>query len=73
MSKKVTKKKVKSTLTAEDRAAIIKVINKTRDLVGTVLECGGAMTHDCHEVTDLARKLREQLGFKRDNWYSEFK
>ena len=72
MSKKVTKKKVKSTLTAEDRAAIIKVINKTRDLVGTVLECGGAMTHDCHEVTDLARELGDQLGFKRENWYSDF-
>ena len=72
MSKKVTKKKVKSTLTAEDRAAIIKVINKTRDLVGTVLECGGAMTHDCHEVTDLARELGNQLGFKRENWYSDF-
>ena len=72
MSKKVTKKKVKSTLTAEDRAAIIKVINKTRDLVGTVLECGGAMTHDCHEVIDLARELGDQLGFKRENWYSDF-
>jgi hypothetical protein len=72
MSKKVAKKKVKSTLTAEDRAAIIKVINKTRDLVGTVLECGGAMTHDCHEVTDLARELGDQLGFKRENWYSDF-
>ena len=70
---KKTAKKPKTKLTAEDRAAIVKVINKTRDLVGTMLECGGAMTHDCHEVTDLAINLGEQLGFKRDNWYSEFK
>ena len=72
-AKKKTAKKPKTKLTAEDRAAIIKVINETRNLVGTVLECGGAMTHDCHEVTYLARKLGEQLGFKRDNWYSDFK
>ena len=73
MSKKVKKKAPKSSLTAEDRAAIVKVINKTRDLVGTVLECGGAFTHDCHEVTDLARELGDQLGFKRENWYCDFK
>ena len=72
-AKKTPAKKPKTKLTAEDRAAIIKVINETRNLVGTVLECGGAMTHDCHEVTDLARKLGEQLGFKQDNWYSDFK
>jgi len=72
-AKKKTAKKLKSNLTPEDRAAIVKVINKTRDLVGTVLECGGAMTHDCHEVTDLARELGDQLGFERENWYSDFK
>ena len=72
-AKKKTAKKLKSNLTPEDRAAIVKVINKTRALVGTVLECGGAMTHDCHEVTDLARELGDQLGFERENWYSDFK
>ena len=72
-AKKKTAKKLKSNLTTEDRAAIVKVINKTRDLVGTVLECGSAFAHDCHEVTDLARELGDQLGFERENWYSDFK
>ena len=72
MSKKVTKKKVKSTLTPEDRADIVKFINESRSLVGTVLECGSAWANDCHKVDDLGRELGRKLGFKHENWYSDF-
>ena len=72
MSKKATKKS-NSTLTPQDRADIIKVLNKSRSLVGDVLECGSAMANDCHEVDNLVRKLGGQLGFKQENWYSDFK
>ena len=72
MGKKVTKKKAKSTLTAEDRADIVKFINKSRSLAGTVLECGSAWANDCHKVDDLGRELGRKLGFKHENWYSDF-
>ena len=72
MGKKVTKKKAKSTLTAEDRADLVKFINESRSLVGTVLECGSAWANDCHKVDDLGRELGRKLGFKHENWYSDF-
>jgi len=72
MSKKVTKKKAKSTLTPEDRADLVKFINESRSLVGTVLECGSAWANDCHKVDDLGRELGRKLGFKHENWYSDF-
>ena len=72
-TKKKTAKKLKSNLTQEDRASIIAVINKTRDLAGTTLECGSALAYDCHEVIHLSNKLGEQLGFYKEHWYSDFK
>ena len=76
MGKKVTKKKAKSTLTAEDRADIVKFINESRDLVSTVLECGSAWANDCHKLADLGRELGQKLGFKHKtdgpHWNSDF-
>lgn len=71
-SKKV-KKKLKTTLTPEDRILILRAINKSHKVMNTVLECGGAFTHDCHEVLSICHKLGEKLGFKKDNWHSDFK
>ena len=72
MSKKVTKKKAKSTLTAEDRAALVKALNESRDLAHIVLECGSAMSNDCHEVERLTREAGLKLGLKQVNWYCDF-
>ena len=73
MSKKVTKKKAKSTLTVEDRAGLVKVINESRALANTVLECGSAMANECHEVEQLTRELATKLGLKQEGWYCDFK
>ena len=40
-AKKKAVQKPKSKLTAEDRSAVVAYINKSRDLVSTILECGG--------------------------------
>jgi len=73
MSKKVKKKAAKSSLTADDRAALVKAINESRSLASMVLECGSAMANDCHEVEQLTRELARKLGLKQENWYSDFK
>ena len=71
-AKKKAVQKPKTKLTAEDRSDLVTYINKSRDLVSTILECGGAFTHDCHEVDNLGRHLGEQLGLKSENWYGPF-
>jgi hypothetical protein len=71
-AKKKAVQKPKTKFTAEDRSAVAAYINKSRNLVSTVLECGGAFTHDCHEVDNLGRNLGEQLGLKSENWYGPF-
>jgi len=73
MSKKVKKKAPKSSLTAEDRAALVKAINESRALANVVLECGSAMANDCHEVERLTREIAGKLGLKQENWYCDFK
>ncbi len=71
-AKKKAVQKPKTKLTAEDRSDLVTYINKSRELVSTILECGGAMTHDCHEVDNLGRDLGKKLGFKSENWYGPF-
>ena len=68
-AKKKAVQKPKTKLTAEDRSDLVTYINKSRELVSTILECGGAFTHDCHEVDNLGRDLGKKLGFKSENWY----
>jgi len=71
-AKKKAVQKPKTKLTAEDRSDLVTYINKSRELVSTILECGGAFTHDCHEVDNLGRVLGKKLGFKSENWYGPF-
>ena len=71
-AKKKAVQKPKTKLTAEDRSDLVTYINKSRELVSTLLECGGAFTHDCHEVDNLGRVLGKKLGFKSENWYGPF-
>jgi hypothetical protein len=52
---------------------VLDLINKSRDLSSTVLECGSAFASVCHDVDNLARKVAEQWKFKQDEYYSEFK
>ena len=73
MSKKVKKKAPKSSLTAEDRAALVKAINESRSLASMGLECGSAKAKDCHEVEQLTRELATKLGLKQEGWYCDFK
>lgn len=71
--KKSTPKKTRSALTPEDRALVIAFINKSRNCVGTVLECGSDWASTLHEIDDMGRHLGKQLGLKQENLYSDFK
>ena len=66
------KKELKSSLTPEDKALVLAFINKSRNCVSTVLECGSDWASTLHEVDDMGRNLGQQLGFKQENWYSDF-
>jgi|TARA_Y100000310_G_scaffold249820_1_gene255950 hypothetical protein len=72
MKKKSTPKKPRSALTPEDRAEIVGVLNKSRSVAHNVLECGSALAIDLHELDDQATRLGRRLGFKQENWYSDF-
>lgn len=65
-------KKVKSSLTSEDKALILKYLNKSRGCVSTVLECGSDWASTLHEIDHMGRDLGKQLGFKQEHWYSDF-
>ena len=47
-------------------------INKSRGMASTVLECGSEWASTCHEVEDLGRDLALKLGFKQENYFSQF-
>lgn len=66
------KKELKSSLTPEDKALVLAFINKSRNCVSTVLECGSDWASTLHEVESMSRELGKQLGFKQEHWYSDF-
>ena len=57
---------------SDQEKEILDLINKSRDLSSTVLECGSAFASACHEVDNSARKVAEQWKFKQEEYYSEY-
>ena len=57
---------------SDQEREILDLINKSRDLSSTVLECGAAFASVCHEVDSSARKVAEQWKFKQEEYYSEY-
>ena len=58
---------------SDQEREILDLINKSRDLSSTVLECGSAFASICHEVDNSARKVAEQWKFKQEEYYSEYR
>ena len=67
--KAVKKKEWKCNVSQE---GMLEFINKSRGMASTVLECGSDWASTCHEVESLGRDVGEKLGFKQENYYSQF-
>ena len=68
--KKTTKKKDWKCVVSQEE--MLEFINKSRGMASTVLECGSDWASTCHEVEDLGRAVGTKLGFKQENYYSQF-
>ena len=65
----VKKKDWKCSVSQEE---MLEFINKSRSMASTVLECGSDWASTCHEVQDKAADIGRKLGFKQENYYSQF-
>tara|TARA_R100001244_G_scaffold74556_1_gene59524 strand:+ start:443 stop:679 length:237 start_codon:yes stop_codon:yes gene_type:complete len=69
VKKKTKKQDWKCSVSQEE---MLEFINKSRGMASTVLECGSDWASTCHEVNDKASDVATKLGFKQENYYSQF-
>ena len=72
--KKVVKKPAEKQtfLRPEDRLELLEAINKSKSVMDDTLECGSAWCHDVHDANNKLKDIARKLGYKQDNWYSNF-
>jgi len=72
--KKVVKKPAEKQtfLRPEDRLELLEAINKSKSVMDDTLECGSAWCHDVHDANNKLREIARKLGYKQENWYSDF-
>ena len=59
-------------LRPEDRLALLEAINKAKSVCDDTLECGSAWCHDVHEANNRIREVAHKLGYKQENYYSDY-
>ena len=69
VKKKTKKQDWKCSVSQEE---MLEFINKSRSMASTVLECGSDWASTCHDVHDKASDVATKLGFKQENYYSQF-
>ena len=72
--KKVVKKPAEKQtfLRPEDRLELLEAINKSKSVMDDTLECGSAWCHDVHDANNKLKDIARKLGYKQENWYSNF-
>ena len=72
--KKVVKKPAEKQtfLRPEHRLELLEAINKSKSVMDDTLECGSAWCHDVHDANNKLREIARKLGYKQENWYSDF-
>ena len=72
--KKVVKKPAEKQtfLRPEDRLELLEALNKAKSVCDDTLECGSAWCHDVHDANNRIREIARKLGYKQENWYSDF-
>ena len=59
-------------LRPEDRMALLEAINKAKSVCDDTLECGSAWCHDVHDANNKIREVARKLGYKQENYYSDY-
>ena len=59
-------------LRPEDRLALLEAINKAKSVCDDTLECGSAWCHDVHDANNKIREVARKLGYKQENYYSDY-
>ena len=59
-------------LCTEDKLALLNALNKAKSVCDDTLECGSAWCHDVHEANNRIREVAHKLGYKQENYYSNY-
>ena len=59
-------------LRPEDRLELLEALNKAKEVCDDCLEGGSSYTHIVHDANDRLRNVAHKLGYKQENWYSNF-
>ena len=59
-------------LRPEHRLELLEAINKARDVIDSNIECGSAMCDLVHDAQHKLNVVARKLGYKQENWYSNF-
>ena len=60
-------------LRPEDRLELLNALNKAKGVMDDTLECGSAWCHDVHDATNKIRDIARKLGYKQENYYSNYR
>ena len=59
-------------LRPEDKLELLEAINKAWQVADDSLECGAPRTDECHDAKMKLGQIARKLGYKQENWYSQF-
>ena len=59
-------------LRPEHRLELLGAINKAWGICDDSLECGAPRTDECHDAKMKLGQIARKLGYKQENWYSQF-
>jgi len=51
---------------------LLEAINKSHQICQDSLECGAPRTDECHDAQHKLVQIARKLGYKQENWYSQF-
>ena len=55
-----------------DKLELLEAINKSHQICQDSLECGAPRTDECHDAQNKLVQIARKLGYKQENWYSQF-
>ena len=61
-----------SFLRPEHRLELLNALNKAKSVMDDTLECGSAWCHDVHDANNKIREVARKLGYKQENYYSNY-
>ena len=59
-------------LRPEDRLELLEALNKAKGVMDDTLECGSAWCHEVHDANHKIREIARKLGYKQENYYSNY-